>query len=98
MKMRLHPPLCLGNAIRKYPMNSQILYRTGISMVDLFFSSFTMLLEMQRACVSGGLGHSDQSRRFEHGATEEQAIPIPERRSEEHTSELQSHVNLVCRL
>jgi len=60
-------------------MNSQILYRTGISMVDLFFSSFTMLLEMQRACVSGGLGHSDQSRRFEHGATEEQVVPIPER-------------------
>jgi hypothetical protein len=60
-------------------MNSQILYRTGITMVDLFFNSFTTLLEMQRACVSGGLGHSDQSRRFEHGATEEQAIPIPER-------------------
>jgi hypothetical protein len=60
-------------------MNSQILYRTGITMVDLFFNSFTTLLEMQRACVSGGLGHSDQSRRFEHGATEEQVVPIPER-------------------
>jgi hypothetical protein len=60
-------------------MNSQVLYRTGITMVDLFFNSFTAILEMQRACVSGGIGHSDQSRRFEHGATEEQVIPIPER-------------------
>jgi hypothetical protein len=60
-------------------MNSQVLYRTGITMVDLFFNSLTAMLEMQRACVSGGIGHSDQSRRFEHGATEEQVIPIPER-------------------
>src|SRR5690242_20972817 len=26
------------------------------------------------------------------------AVPTPTKRSEEHTSELQSHVNLVCRL
>ena len=60
-------------------MNSQVLYRTGITMVDLFFNSFTAMLEMQRACVSGGIGHSDQSRRFEHGITEDQVIPMPER-------------------
>src|SRR5690242_20939587 len=29
---------------------------------------------------------------------ERPAVPRPHRRSEEHTSELQSHVNLVCRL
>lgn len=60
-------------------MNSQILYRTGITMVDLFFNSFKAMLEMQRACVSGGIGHSDQSHRFEHGATQQQVNPIPER-------------------
>ena len=48
-------------------------------MVDLFFNSLTAMLEMQRACVSGGIGHSDQSRRFETtatGATDEPVIPI----------------------
>jgi hypothetical protein len=69
-------------------MNSQFLYRTGITMVDLFFNSLTTILEMQRAYVSVGMvaapatakfGHSDQSRRFERGATEEQVISIPKR-------------------
>lgn len=60
-------------------------------MVDLFFSSFATMIEMQRAFVSGGMmtapvsakfGYSDhsrhthQSRHFEIGATEEQVIPI----------------------
>jgi hypothetical protein len=67
-------------------MNSQFLYRTGITMVDLFFNSFATILEMQRAFVSGAqlprpatakFGHSDQSGRFETGPTGEQVIPIP---------------------
>src|SRR4029077_7919988 len=32
------------------------------------------------------------------GRTPKRGIPSPMRRSEEHTSELQSHLNLVCRL
>jgi hypothetical protein len=64
-------------------MDSQFLYRTGITLVDLFFNSFTAILETQRAFVSGGIltapatakfGHSDQSRRIETGATEEQVF------------------------
>jgi uncharacterized protein (TIGR02271 family) len=73
-------------------MVNQFSYRTGLPMVDIFFSSFATMLEMQRACVSGGMmtapvsakfSHSDQShhthqsRHFEIGATEEQVIPIP---------------------
>jgi uncharacterized protein (TIGR02271 family) len=73
-------------------MINQFSYRTGVPMVDLFFSSFATILEMQRAFVSGGtmtapvsakFGHSDQSRHthqsrhFEIGATEEQVVPIP---------------------
>jgi uncharacterized protein (TIGR02271 family) len=73
-------------------MISQLSHRTGLPMVDLFFSSFATMLEMQRAFVSRGMmtapvsakvGHSDQSRHthqsrhFEIGATEEQVIPIP---------------------
>jgi uncharacterized protein (TIGR02271 family) len=73
-------------------MINQFSYRTGLPMVDLFFSSFATMLEMQRAFASGGMmiapvsakfGHSDQSRHthqsrhFEIGATEEQVIPIP---------------------
>ena len=73
-------------------MINQFSYRTGLPMVDLFFSGFATMLEMQRAFVSGGMmtapvsakfGHSDQSRHthqsrhFEIGATEEQVIPIP---------------------
>src|SRR6266571_8461325 len=33
-----------------------------------------------------------------HDLPEAGLLLLPERRSEEHTSELQSHVNLVCRL
>jgi uncharacterized protein (TIGR02271 family) len=73
-------------------MVNQFSYRSGLPMVDLFFSSFATMLEMQRAFVSRGMmtapvsakfGHSDQSRHmhqsrhFEIGATEEQVIPIP---------------------
>ena len=67
-------------------MVNQFSYRTGLPMVDLFFSSFATMIEMQRAFVTGGtmtapvsakFGHSDQSRHFEIGATEEQVIPIP---------------------
>jgi len=73
-------------------MVNQFSYRSGLPMVDLFFSSFATMLEMQRAFVSRGMmtapvsakfGHSDQSRhthqsrQFEIGATEEQVIPIP---------------------
>jgi uncharacterized protein (TIGR02271 family) len=72
-------------------MINQFSYRTGLPMVDLFFSSFATMVEMQRAFVSGGtmtapvsakFGHPDQShthqsRQFEIGATEEQVIPIP---------------------
>jgi stress response protein YsnF len=73
-------------------MVNQFSYRTGLPMVDLFFSSYATMLEMQRAFVSGRMmtapvsakfGHSDQSRHthqsrhFEIGATEEQVIPIP---------------------
>src|SRR5690242_1555403 len=39
----------------------------------------------------GGMG-------FMTSVTVEEAFPLLEIRSEEHTSELQSHVNLVCRL
>ena len=73
-------------------MVNQFSYRSGLPMVDLFFSSYATMLEMQRAFVSRGMmtaplsakfGHSDQSRhthqsrQFEIGATEEQVIPIP---------------------
>lgn len=67
-------------------MANQFSNRTGLPMVDLFFSSFATMLEMQRAFASGGMmtepvsakfSHSDQSRHFEIGATEEQVIPIP---------------------
>jgi uncharacterized protein (TIGR02271 family) len=67
-------------------MVNQFSNRTGLPMVDLFFSSFATMLEMQRAFASGGMmtapvsakfSHSDQSRHFEIGATEEQVIPIP---------------------
>lgn len=69
-------------------MYSQLLYRTGITMADLFLNGFATILEIQRTFVSGGMvtapaaakfGHSDQSPRFETGATEEQLIPIPKR-------------------
>jgi stress response protein YsnF len=73
-------------------MVNQFSNRTGLPAVDLFFSGFATMLEMQRAFASGGMmtapvsarfGHSDQgrhphqSRQFEIGATEEQVIPIP---------------------
>jgi hypothetical protein len=72
-------------------MGNQFSYRTGLPMVDLFFSSFATMLEMQRAFASGGMmtapvsakfgrsdqsHHTHQSRHFEIGATEEQVIPI----------------------
>jgi hypothetical protein len=74
-------------------MNNQF-FQTGITMVDLFFTSYRTALEMQRAFVSGvtvtaltnaklgtnaKFGRSDQSRRSETGTTEEQVIPIPKR-------------------
>jgi uncharacterized protein (TIGR02271 family) len=73
-------------------MINQFSCRSGLPIVDLFFSSYATMLEMQRAFLSGGMktapvsakfGHSDQSRHtdqsrhYEIGATEEQVIPIP---------------------
>src|SRR6201982_1704142 len=63
-------------------MVNQFSYRTGLPMVDLFFSSFATMLEMQRAFASGGMmtapvsakfgrsdqsHHTHQSRHFEIG-------------------------------
>src|SRR5438477_8369761 len=60
------------------------------------------------ACdVKQGMSPAERSIRFEFSAHEKRILSgfVPERfvkpgtkRSEEHTSELQSHVNLVCRL
>jgi hypothetical protein len=83
--------LCVFMISRMRPGNIRMynqFFQTGITMVDLFFTSFRTALEMQRAFVSGGtvtalgnakFGHSDQSSRFETGATEEPVIPIPKR-------------------
>src|SRR5690242_20867433 len=47
--------------------------------------------DSRRACVAHGRGST-----LPHESV--RSIPIRGNRSEEHTSELQSHVNLVCRL
>ena len=36
-------------------MINQFSYRTGLPMVDLFFSSFATIFEMQRAFASRGM-------------------------------------------
>src|SRR5690242_20835618 len=51
--------------------------------------------------VSGALGHrlkAGPGPEFQNGKHEPGKFRLFQRRSEEHTSELQSHVNLVCRL
>jgi len=72
-------------------MISQFSYRTGLPMVDLFFSSFATMLEMQRAFVSGGMmttpvsakfGHSDQSPPFRDRCDRGTGYPHPEGRAE----------------
>src|SRR5438132_6611051 len=52
-----------------------------------------------RAKVRDGLGQRTRERRRPVGTSREQhAIVAADHRSEEHTSELQSHSDLVCRL
>src|SRR5438477_4726660 len=75
--------------IRRPPRSTLFPYTT------LFRSQFTerlrFLLESHGKMIAApcDIQHSSQS--FS-------SSPAPGRRSEEHTSELQSHVNLVCRL
>src|SRR5256885_17042600 len=49
------------------------------------------------AALSPGRGPSPQSQEYDTGSAVVASTP-PEKRSEEHTSELQSPCNLVCRL
>src|SRR2546426_3566087 len=55
--------------------------------------------DLLHQAARGGIVVDDQdSRRLRHGAGAYQAISAGKRRSEEHTAELQSPCNLVCRL
>src|SRR4051812_50008899 len=58
---------------------------------------YTTLFRSARAHDGGsrGANHGDELQR--HVAADQHAL-VQRARSEEHTSELQSHVNLVCRL
>src|SRR5690242_21244168 len=61
---------------------------------------YTTLFRSQRLrgpCL-GEAGVARQAAVLARAAGESQACDAPAQRSEEHTSELQSHVNLVCRL
>src|SRR5438477_3396029 len=57
---------------------------------------FRSLLRILERAASGELIGEPPG--FQSTSVVGHAIPIAEERSEEHTSELQSHVNLVCRL
>src|SRR5690242_21492336 len=50
-------------------------------------------VDLAQILALGGLHHQGPGDRERHGRSMEAVV-----RSEEHTSELQSHVNLVCRL
>src|SRR5205085_6505196 len=68
------------------------------------FRSLHQLRLVQRAAVGDGRVHHGQLQRrhvvvaLADGAVERHALGVAAGRSEEHTSELQSQSNLVCRL
>src|SRR2546429_5387407 len=77
--------------IRRPPRSTLFPYTT------LFRSRFRALLESKvfafaNECLPRGAG------RLEGSALDQGLIGIPNERSEEHTSELQSRLHLVCRL
>src|SRR5690242_20771029 len=51
-----------------------------------------------RSCTTGSAGRRRSATRPPGRRSASSTSPRPGTRSEEHTSELQSHVNLVCRL
>src|SRR6476661_10867992 len=78
----------------------------GCFVMDCFFFNDTATTEIYTLSLHDALPISGRARsRHElegklrsRGVPEEVASRLLDRRSEEHTSELQSHLNLVCRL
>src|SRR5436305_9486742 len=58
---------------------------------------YTTLFRSQSPCAAGGQGNPWRQKN-EQNARAKRCRPKPGRRSEEHTSELQSRPHLVCRL
>src|SRR5947207_4199347 len=75
--------------IRRPPRSTLFPYAT-------LFRSLDFLDHVLERPVEGAPGRDFAVERFHHG--EEIAVKVDGGRSEEHTSELQSHSDLVCRL
>src|SRR5260370_15659190 len=59
---------------------------------------YTTLFRSRKAATSGESGATWAGRAALMGRSIQRALALVTTRSEEHTSELQSHLNLVCRL
>src|SRR5207237_2404425 len=66
--------------------------------VKQFMISLVLVLGVTGTVLAQGKGVDKQSERVRDGSTRTPGVNGSKTRSEEHTSELQSHLNLVCRL